>query len=65
MTRCTTPTNETICPVCGQPMILLHVIRRAFAENLNVYKCKPCGFSMTEPASWTTRPSDIKQKQTA
>jgi hypothetical protein len=35
-------------------MILLHTIRRAFAENLNVFKCKPCGFSMTEPVSWTT-----------
>jgi len=30
-------------------MILLHTIRRAFAENLNVFKCKPCGFSTTEP----------------
>jgi predicted RNA-binding Zn-ribbon protein involved in translation (DUF1610 family) len=54
-------TAETICPVCGRPMILLHVIRRAFAVTLNVFQCKPCGFSMTEPASWTTRPSDLKQ----
>ncbi len=36
-------------------MILLHTIRRAFAENLKVFKCKPCGFSTTKPASWTTR----------
>jgi RNase P subunit RPR2 len=49
--------NEAICPVCGRPMILLHTIRRAFAENLKVFKCKPCGFSTTEPASWTTPPS--------
>jgi predicted RNA-binding Zn-ribbon protein involved in translation (DUF1610 family) len=47
-------TNEVFCPVCGRPMILLHTIRRAFAENLNVFKCKPCGFSTTEPVSWTT-----------
>jgi predicted RNA-binding Zn-ribbon protein involved in translation (DUF1610 family) len=41
-------TNEVICPVCGRAMILLHTIRRAFAENLFVFKCKPCGFSVTE-----------------
>jgi predicted RNA-binding Zn-ribbon protein involved in translation (DUF1610 family) len=51
-----TSANEVICPVCGRPMILLHTIRRAFAENLNVFKCKPCGFSTTEPVSWTTPP---------
>jgi hypothetical protein len=52
----TTPEPEIICSVCGRPMILLHEIRRAFAENLYVFKCRPCGFSMTEPVSWTTRP---------
>jgi predicted RNA-binding Zn-ribbon protein involved in translation (DUF1610 family) len=46
-----TLTNEVICPVCGRPMTLLHTIRRAFGENLNVFKCKSCGFSMTEPVS--------------
>jgi predicted RNA-binding Zn-ribbon protein involved in translation (DUF1610 family) len=51
------PTSEAMCPVCGQTMILLHEIRRAFAGNLNVFKCRPCGFSMTEPASWTKRPT--------
>ena len=55
------PIVKTICPVCRQPMRLLHVIRRAFAENLNVFQCKPCGFSMTVPASSTTRPCDLKQ----
>jgi predicted RNA-binding Zn-ribbon protein involved in translation (DUF1610 family) len=50
-------TVEVVCPVCGRPMKLLHTIRRAFADNLNVYQCKPCGFSMTEPVSWTTNPS--------
>jgi hypothetical protein len=39
-------------------MVLLHTIRRAFAEDLNVFKRKPCGFSMTEPESWT-RPSSL------
>jgi predicted RNA-binding Zn-ribbon protein involved in translation (DUF1610 family) len=53
------PTAETICPVCGRPMILAHEIRRAFAETLYVFKC-PCGFSMTEPSSWTTRPENLK-----
>ena len=41
-------TNEVVCPVCGRPMILLHTIRHAFGENLNVFKCEPCGFSTTE-----------------
>src|SRR5215469_16395840 len=54
-----TYTNEVICPVCGRPMILLHTIRRAFADDLNVFKCKPCGFSMTEPVSWTRPPSSM------
>jgi hypothetical protein len=31
----------------------LHMIRRAFGENLNVFRCKPCGYSTTEPVSWT------------
>jgi predicted RNA-binding Zn-ribbon protein involved in translation (DUF1610 family) len=53
MSKEITLTNEVVCPVCGRPMILLHVIRRAFAENLNVFQCKPCGFSTTEPVSWT------------
>jgi hypothetical protein len=47
-------TNQVIYPICGRPMILLLRIRRAFAEDLNVFKCKPCGFSTTEPVSWTT-----------
>ncbi len=60
-----TSTNEVICPVCGRPMVLLHTIRRAFAENLKVFKCKPCGFSTTEPASWTTPPSSQVSATTA
>jgi predicted RNA-binding Zn-ribbon protein involved in translation (DUF1610 family) len=47
---------EMPCPVCGGPMILLHTIWRAFAENLNVFQCKPCGFSTTADAP----PSDQK-----
>ena len=53
-----TPEIKKVCPVCRRPMALLHEIRRAFAENLYVFKCEPCGFSMTEPASWTTRPQN-------
>jgi predicted RNA-binding Zn-ribbon protein involved in translation (DUF1610 family) len=41
---------EMPCPVCGEPMILLHTICRAFAESLNVFQCKPCGFSTTVEA---------------
>ena len=41
---------EMPCPVCGQPMIVLHTIWRAFAESLNVFQCKPCGFSTTAEA---------------
>jgi predicted RNA-binding Zn-ribbon protein involved in translation (DUF1610 family) len=58
MNKTLTLTNEVICPVCGRPMILLHTIRRVFGEHLNVFKCKPCGFSMTEPVSWTTPPNE-------
>jgi predicted RNA-binding Zn-ribbon protein involved in translation (DUF1610 family) len=47
---------EMPCPACGRPMILLHTIWRAFAENLNVFQCKPCGFSTIVEAS----PSDQK-----
>ncbi len=57
-----------ICPICGRPMILLHTIGRAFAENLNVFKCKPCGFSTTEPVSWTPLPpssQDVNAMATA
>jgi hypothetical protein len=55
MTDKHTPEIEKVCPVCRRPMILLHEIRRAFAEDLYVFKCQPCGFSMTEPASWSAR----------
>jgi hypothetical protein len=30
------------------------IIRRAFAENLYAFECKPCGLSMTESESSTT-----------
>src|SRR5215470_15787738 len=48
-----TPSNEVACPICGRPMTL-QIIRRAFAENLYSFECKPCGLSMTEPESSTT-----------
>jgi predicted RNA-binding Zn-ribbon protein involved in translation (DUF1610 family) len=54
MTEDTEPVVETICPVCGRTMMFLHTIRRAFADSLNVFQCKPCGFSTTEPESWRT-----------
>jgi hypothetical protein len=47
-----TLSNEVPCPVCGSPMTL-QIIRRAFAENLYAFECKPCGLSMTEPESST------------
>ena len=47
---------EVICPVCGRSMILFRAIRRTIGEDLNVFQCKPCEFSITEPVSWTTRP---------
>jgi len=64
MTDKHTPEIKKVCPVCRQPMILLHEIRRAFAEDLYVFKCQLCGFSMTEagkpndtPAKCERRPS--------
>jgi hypothetical protein len=56
MSEDATLTNEVTCLVCGRPMAFLRTIRRAFGENLNVFQCKPCGFSSTEPVSWTTPP---------
>jgi hypothetical protein len=47
------PTNDVVCPICGRPMAL-QIIRRAFAENLYAFECKPCGLSMTESESSTT-----------
>jgi hypothetical protein len=52
-----TSINEVICPICGRPMTLLHTIGSAFGEDLNMFKCTPCGFSMTEPVSWTANRS--------
>jgi hypothetical protein len=43
-----TSNNEVACPICGRPLTLL-IIRRAFAENLYAFECKPCQLSMTEP----------------
>jgi len=57
-------TNEVICPVCGRPMTFLRLIRRAFGENVNVFQCKPCGFSTTEPVSWTTPPLRVQAART-
>jgi Na+/H+ antiporter NhaD/arsenite permease-like protein len=42
----TSTTNGAICPVCGPPIILLHTIKRAFAEDQNVFKCKPRSFQL-------------------
>jgi len=52
MTENATP--EVICPVCGRLMNFRHTIKCAFADNLHVFECRPCRFSMTEPAGWTT-----------
>jgi hypothetical protein len=49
-----TPGNEVVCPVRGRPMTF-QIITRAFAGNLYAFECKPCGLSMTEPESSTTR----------
>jgi hypothetical protein len=59
MSKDVTPTtNEVICPVCGRPMTLLHTIRRAFGENLNVFKCKPWVFN--DRARKLDNPAQIK-----
>jgi hypothetical protein len=58
MSQDPTPSNEVACPVCGQPMTL-QIIRRAFAENLYAFECKPCGLSMTDPESSTTNPAIV------
>jgi C4-type Zn-finger protein len=57
MSENVTPENEVICPVCGQEMTFLATIRRVFGEELKAFQCRPCGFSTTEPASWTKPPT--------
>jgi hypothetical protein len=49
------PTDEVACPACGRRMTLLSTVRRAFAENLNVFKCR-CGLTLAKPESRTTPP---------
>lgn len=48
-------TDKVTCPACGRSMTLLYTIRRAFAENLNVFKCR-CGLTLAKPESKTTPP---------
>ena len=46
--------DEVACPVCGRPMIVKHLIRRSFGENLHVLRCDPCGFATVEPVRAST-----------
>jgi hypothetical protein len=45
--------NDLACPVYGRPMTS-QIIRRAFAEHLYAFECKPCGLSMTKSESSTS-----------
>jgi hypothetical protein len=52
--------NDLICPVCGNPMRLMTVIRRVPGEQTFVLQCRPCGLSTTktvdEPGPAPTTP---------
>jgi uncharacterized Zn finger protein len=39
--------NDTLCPVCGEPMRVLNVIRVP-GEQTYVLQCRPCGVSTTK-----------------
>jgi hypothetical protein len=39
--------NDFVCPVCGQPMRLLTVLKHAPGEQTFVVQCRPCGLSTT------------------
>jgi hypothetical protein len=36
------------CPVCARPMAHHHTIRRAFAPNVEAFRCTPCNISVHE-----------------
>lgn len=48
MTERYEPTLEVTCVVCGRPMTFLRTIGRAFADEVNVFECMPCRFSITQ-----------------
>jgi hypothetical protein len=41
------PTIEIICLVCGRPMTFLRT-SGPFADDVEVFECKPCGFSVAK-----------------
>jgi hypothetical protein len=40
--------NDLLCPVCGQPMQLLTIIRRVPDKQTFVLQWRPCGLSTTK-----------------
>jgi ribosomal protein S27E len=58
MSEDVTPTNDVICPVCGQFMSLQYTVRRAFSVDLNVFQCEPCKISTAKPVGGNSLRSD-------
>ena len=48
MTERDEPTLEVNCVVCGRPMTFVGPVGAQFADNVNVFECAPCGFSITQ-----------------
>jgi len=48
MTERDEPTLEVNCVVCGRPMALVRPARAQLADDVKVFECAPCGFSITQ-----------------
>ncbi len=40
--------DSTLCAVCGQPMLRVRTIWRAFQDDLEQWECWPCGVSVKQ-----------------
>lgn len=54
--------HPPLCPACEEPMRLRRVIRRAFAERVEVWRCEICGGGKGE-AFWIARRQTARTKR--
>ena len=41
-------TLKVLCAVCGRPMTFVRTLGGSIADDVNVFQCVPCGFSITQ-----------------
>jgi hypothetical protein len=49
--------DPILCPNCFQSMRLLSTMRRAFTEDIDMFRCRPCGLSTTRLAKQPAQPT--------